>query len=134
MIFLTTNFLYSWKPWMFSEDYRRGVCLDDFGCWIWNDWTYYKCERITLQLYILFLKKWINRALFLFVCNQDRQMVFNLSEGKDCIVEDIKLSVWPNKFQGIQDSNIGWDLLLLLRTVFLLSFSFDLLKELLICR
>ena len=24
-----TNFLYNWKPWMFSEDYRRGVCLDD---------------------------------------------------------------------------------------------------------
>ena len=40
-VFLTTNFLYSWKPWMFSEDYRRGVCLDDFGCWIWNEWTDY---------------------------------------------------------------------------------------------
>ena len=26
---LTTNLLYNWKPCMVSEDYRRGICLDD---------------------------------------------------------------------------------------------------------
>ena len=38
---LTTNFLFNWKPWMFSVDYRRGVCFDDFGCWIWKKWKVY---------------------------------------------------------------------------------------------
>ena len=26
---LASKFLYNWKPWMLSEDYRRGVRLDD---------------------------------------------------------------------------------------------------------
>ena len=69
MCFLTTNFLYSWKPWMFSEDYRRGVCLDDFGCWIWNDWTNHIYERqiwkVNEKFYnlfmVIFFKIWIRK-------------------------------------------------------------------------
>ena len=30
----TIIFLWNWKPWMFSEDYKRSVCLD-----VGNDWN-----------------------------------------------------------------------------------------------